>query len=258
MEGASPLAVITKAYKLDRDETGRRFVIAMKNGRLTVTQLRRSRDLLLVGEHLIEATLQESLKKNFATVVKLHATAKKAKDKKGKKKKNKLEVEVKSGKAAMARYGRIRAEWTLDDPVASKAAARRQAKIRLAKSQEPKQELSMTLPGIPTLQRGDALKVAIPEFDMVELIYVASVSHNVAPNGDYTMEVTAAFDDPFVDEKGEEIREKICKKARKRGRKVPEYCEGGYDEFAPLPRSHAARNRRDRPQGQDSRRKARR
>jgi hypothetical protein len=254
-EGVSPLSVIVKAYKLDRDETGRRFVISMRNGRLNVVQLRRSPDLLLVGEHLIEATLQKSLKGSFATLVNLTATAKREK---GTKKKKKIEVEVKSSPAIMSRYGRIRTEWSLDDPVASKAVARAKAKRKLAASQEPKRELTMTLPGLPTLKRGDALKVKIDQFGLYELIYVASVTHTVDGSGNYTMEVTATFEDPFEDEKGDEIRKKLCKKARKRGRKVPSFCDKGYDPAAPLPRNRKARNRRDRPQSQDSHGKARR
>lgn len=261
MQETNPLKVITEAYKRERKHTGRRFVIAMRDGRLTVKQLRRSSDLLLVGEHLIEATLQRSLKKAFATLVTMTATRKgddsdePSEGGSGKKKKReKVEVEVKSSKTAMARYGAIRATWTVDQPVASEAALREIAKRHLARSQEPKQALTMTLPGIATVQRGDALKVDIDQFALTELIYISAVSHTVDGSGNYTMEVTASFEDPFEDKKGEEIREQICKKARENDRPTPWFCDQDADPAAPLPSRQAARNRRDRVGSQDGRR----
>jgi hypothetical protein len=143
----------------------------------------------------------------------------------------------------MRRYGVIRAEWKIDDPVYSEANVRERAKRRLVHMQEPDQELSVTVPGIPTLQRGDALRVSLPQVGLSELVYAKTVTHSASAES-YTTDLTCQFTDPFKDKEGDKTREKICKTAREKGRTLPAFCTETYDPYAP--KRTPKRNRRDR------------
>jgi hypothetical protein len=242
---ASPLDVIMKAYKLERNYSGRKFVVRMRGGELQVVALRRSKTMLIVGQALLEATIQRSLRKNLATAAHVRGTTKGAEKKSSSKDKtkkgtkvSKLEVDVVAKKAA-ARYGYIHRNISLEDPVNSKTEARKEGKAELVKSMRPLREVTFDHPGISTLFRGDAVKLRLPEMGLTELVYVTGVSHSVA-NGEYTMSVTCKFSDPYIDKKGEEIQEKQCEKARKHGRTPPGFC-GGSKRLQPT----RAENRKD-------------
>jgi hypothetical protein len=237
-EGISPIKAIEKAYELDRDETGRKFVVGVWNGKLSVKLLRRSKTMLVLGKHLLEASYSTGFKDSFATVLDVTGSYKK---KEGDDKK--LEIQVRSSKVAMRRYGVIRAEWKIDDPVYSEANVRERAKRRLVHMQEPDQELSVTVPGIPTLQRGDALRVSLPQVGLSELVYAKTVTHSASAES-YTTDLTCQFTDPFKDKEGDKTREKICKTAREKGRTLPAFCTETYDPYAP--KRTPKRNRRDR------------
>lgn len=230
-KNASPLDIIMKAYKLERGFSGRRFVVRMRGGKLQVVALRRSKTMLLLGETLLEATIQRSLRKTLATAAHVRAsikgeTTKPKKGKKGKKgaKQSKLEVDVVAKRAA-ERYGYIHTTIRLDDPVGSKAEARKEGKRELVKSMRPNREVNFDHPGISTLFRGDAIHLRLPELGLQEIVYVTGVSHTVS-SGEYTMSVTCKFADPYIDKKGEEIRKQQCEKARKHGRTLPSFCGG--------------------------------
>lgn len=231
---ASPLDIIMKAYKAERQHTGRRFVVRMRQGKLEVVTLRRSGALLLLGETLIDATIQRSLRKGFATAAHVRATLKDQKKEKHKK----LEADV-VAKRASKRYGYVHTTIRLDDPVHSKAEARKLAKEKLAKSMRPTREVTLEHPGITTLHRGDALKLRLPELGLQEIVYVKTVAHTVA-SGSYAMSVTCGFSDPYIDKKGEKIREKRCEEARKHNRTPPSFCSG---EDHPRPTPAKAQSR---------------
>lgn len=157
-------------------------------------------------------------------------------------KKGAFEIEVRSSKVAMRRYGTIRGTWTIDDPVRSKAKARERARRRLEHVQEPEETLSISVPGVPTLQRGDAMKVRVRELDLDVMVYAKAVSHTVTAD-DYTMEVECGFTDPFEDDEGEKTREKICKEAKEKKRRLPVFCYDTYDPFAPRRRKKTKKSR---------------
>lgn len=219
-KNASPLEVIMKAYKTERDHTGRKFVVRMRNGRLEVVVLRRSKTLLLLGETLIEATITRSLRKGLATAAHVRASLKDGKKEKHKK----LEADV-VAKRASARYGYVHTTIRLEDPVSSKAEARKLAKRKLITAMRPSREVTLEHPGVSTLFRGDAIRLRLPELGLTEIVYVKAVSHSVS-SGNYNMSVTCGFQDPYIDKKGEEIRKKRCKEARKHNRTMPSFCGG--------------------------------
>lgn len=219
-QNASPLEVIMKAYKIERENTGRRFVVRFRRGKLEVGVMVRSKTMLLIGETLIEATVSRALQKGLATAATVTATIKGKK----KQKHDKLETTV-VAKRASKRYGYVHTTIHLEDPVSSKAEMRKLAKRKLITSMRPSREVSLEHPGISTLFRGDSIKLQLPELGLAEIVYVKTVSHSVSA-GDYTMSVTCGFQDPYVDKQGEEIRKKICEEARKHKRKTPGFCGG--------------------------------
>jgi len=229
-QNTSPLKIINQAYKKEREETGKRFVIRMEKGKLYVETLKRSRTLLILGGQLLGADVTRMLPKNVATLLSVRASSKR---KKGEHKK--IEVEVQASRDIRKRFGVIHNFWEIDEKVDSKAKVKKLAQREMKERLEPKREVSVTMAGEVTLRRGDSVKVGLGFIK--ELLYVSSVSHSVSP-GDYTMDVTLSFDDPYTDEEGDATREKICKEAKKKGRRAPDFCRHGhvrndYDPYAP-------------------------
>jgi hypothetical protein len=245
---ADPLSIIEKAYQKERDETGNKYVIRMRGGKLHVTRLRRSRELLIYGGNAISAEVTTRLKENFASVLSVRSQIKKDGDE------QKVKLLVKSRRDTMRRYGRVHNFWNLDDPVDSRAAARRRARRELADRQKPDKEVSMTVPGYHGLQRGDAIRIALKPQGVRELAYISEASHSVSA-GNYETTITLTFDDPFVDKEGDKIRKKICKKAREKGHKAPAFCSDNYDPFAPLPKKKKNRQDKDNPRAKNEKTK---
>lgn len=245
-KNASPLSIIEEAYKKEREETGYKYVIRMRRGKLTVRRLRRSRELLIYGGQALEGQVVRRLNKKLATELTVRGQV----EEDGSEKKR--TVKVKAKKKVRRRFGFIHNFWNLEgEDAKSVAALRRKGKRELVDRQKPDEEVSITVPGYPGLQRGDALRLAWPQAQMRELVYVTAVSHSVTA-GDYTTDLTLSFDEFYVDKEGEKIREKICKKAKENGRKPPKYCRDNYDPFAPgKKRGKKAKNKRNdrRPGG---------
>ena len=239
---ASPLSVIQKAYEMEREETGTKFVIRMHKGRLFVTTLRRSSSLLVYAGQILGGNFRRAIKQDLATELTVRASVKR---KKGEHKK--ITVTVRAGKKLRKRYGYVHNSWEIEDVVPSPAGVRKRARRRLAEKSEPEREVSIQVPGHPGIRRGDAIQLKLATEGLKELLYVKTASHNVS-SGSYTTDLTLSFSDPFRDKEGDEIREKICEEAKKKGHKPPDYCKGGrvdkdYDPFAP--KGKTRRNRRD-------------
>lgn len=242
-KNASPLDVIMKAYKLERNYSGRKFVVRMRRGKLQVVELRRSKTMLILGSTILEATIQRTMRKGFADAATIRATvgkedkkSKKAKAKKGSKQ-EKLDIEVKATKA-IKRYGYVHTNIALEDPAESKADGRKEAKQQLVKSMRPNRTVNFEHPGISSLFRGDAVKLRLPELGVNEIVYVTSVAHSIAA-GEYTMQVAVKYEDPTVDKQGEEIQEKQCEKARKHNRTPPPFC--GESSLRKTPKKNVVR-----------------
>lgn len=231
----SPLKVIQDAWAEDRKVTGRRFVIAMRNRKLSVTVMERSLDLLFLGDLVTGGTLSRALKEDFATHLIVRATGK------GEGEDKEIEVEVTANKQIMKRFGKVRKIYDANDPIDTEAKAKDRGRARIAEQQQPKREISLTLPGIPTMRRGQAVELRLPQLGLNELVYVKTVSHSVSTT--YDMDVTLGFSDPFIDEEGDKIRRKRCEEARKENRRLPKFC--GDKKFDPA-EPKKAKNRGDR------------
>lgn len=214
----TPLDLVLYVLKLERNEIGTRLIPRMRRGRLEVLPLRRHRDMLVLGPAMIDASVKKSLRGGFATAF----SARTALDGAKKGKKRKVRVRVKSSRG-VKRYGYIERPLDVPKKLDSRREVRRYALKQLRKKSKPKEEVSFTHPGIPTVRRWDAVTVHIPEERIRKLCYVTSVTHTVSV-GDYTMEVVCRFTDPFIDKRKDDTERKKCEKAKAHKRKLPEGC----------------------------------
>jgi hypothetical protein len=171
-KNADPMDVIIKAYRAEREHTGRRF-FAQWDGRLHITPLRRSTYLLELLPVIIDGTYTQERKDGFATSLVVRATAKK-----GKRSNRKIRLRV-TDKAGVRRYGRITKSVTPPAGIDTEEEARKWGKRQLAKRQKPNRSLEVTVPLMPNLHRGDALRVRWEVDGLDQVVFVASVSHDV-------------------------------------------------------------------------------
>lgn len=227
---ANPLDVIAAAYKREKTYTHRRFVIQMYHGKLSITPLRHSPNLLVLGGSLISASFQEQFQDNFASAVTVRAQAKvaKPKDKTGKKRvgTGKIVLLVKSA-AAVRKYGYVHRDvWAHDAD--SVAEARTAALRHLVLVGKPNKTLDLTHPGIASIRRGDAIRAALPDPALQQVIFVTDARHTLT-GGDYQMDLQFTFSDPFVDALKDKVDEDQYTKATAKARKPPKNAK------APLP-----------------------
>lgn len=252
-KNTDPLSVIEKAYEAERKETGFKYVIAMRQGRLSVTRLRRSRELLIYGGTALDATVTRRLKEKMATELTVTGKVKEEEGEATQKK----EITVSANPKVRRRYGYIHSTYESPEPVESVKELRKEAKKELLDLMEPEREVTLTVPGYPGLRRGDAIKVALRDEHLVELMYVTGATHTVS-GGDYTTDLTLSFDEFYIDKEGEATREKICKKAKDNGRKAPWFCDEDADVFAPAKQTKKNRNKADDGHKKQKKKKAKR
>jgi hypothetical protein len=210
--GVSPLDAIVYALRKLREHTGKKLVLRYERGRLIVEPLRRSRELLVMSRTIIGAAYSRTAYvEGFATVVTAKGTAKK-----GKGRRAKLRVRVES-KAGRRQYGTV--HQLVDSSGDTRAEVRTTAKRRLARVKDPSEELTITHSGIPTLKRGQAIRVEVDEVGVRQVVFVKEVRHQVTGR-DYQMSVTLRFDDPFVDAAAKSSSAKRAAAAKTRGRNV--------------------------------------
>ena len=142
----SPLDMVNRAWTKERTNTGRRFVISYRLGRLTITPFVRSRYLTMIGDMVLDASFERVMREDFATLLDVKAT--------GGTRKHKRNIKVRvSSPGQRSRYGTIIRLVTAKDantPAEARAYGRRQ----LAKIARPTRTLIVTHPGIATLWRG--------------------------------------------------------------------------------------------------------
>jgi hypothetical protein len=208
---ATPLAPIEKAYKEEREETGRRFDIDYSSGKLEVLELREPRHMRLLGPAILDAAIDHELGATASAVV-VTSTRKE----KGSRKRSKLRVRV-VNRSRVKRYGYI-VKHVEKAGLDSRAAARKYGRKVLARALRPKRDITFTHPGIPTLDRGDAITLVLPEAGIRLLAFVKRVRHSASP-GSYDMEVTVGFTNPYRDKRKERSKKKRKQAADRRGRR---------------------------------------
>lgn len=218
---ASPMDVITDVMRTERVHTGQRFVMRFRRGKLYITPLVRSALMYQMGPTIIEGTYALAKKSGFATSLTVHGTSSQAKSKDGKKhtvrKARKVTVRV-SSPSSVRRFGVVHKTVTLKG-IDSTSEARTKGLAEIVKRLKPGQTLTFTHPGVLGIRRGQALRMRDSAHGLLQVVWVTAVRHSVAP-GDYSMEVTVTFDDPFKLSSADRAAQARAKKAAAKGRKT--------------------------------------
>lgn len=158
----SPVAVLTKAYAEETKRTGRTFIIrwgapgpAFPLGALEVIPMRRNRVLYKFRDQLLEATLTRNMDPTFCTVIEARGQLQVGKTTK------KITYAAKNG-GAINRFGFIRKTVNFGK-VSSHLELEILAKRALAQRLTPIRTAELNHPGFPTVRRGDAIHVNLPE-----------------------------------------------------------------------------------------------
>lgn len=186
----SAYEVMVKAYNQEAQASGRTFVYRMVNGHVSITPRFKRNDLLFVlRDQIMNALLSAQAPEDTAqlaarpaTVVTCTGTMKVD----GKIKKESVTV---SQPSLFAALGKVHGFTSLGR-VHSRRDLERHATRVLAAGVRVQPLIKITHPGLPFIQRGDAMKMVIPGYgyDGTVLIFVQSASHTVA-GGTYTTDL---------------------------------------------------------------------
>lgn len=206
----SPLAVIQRAYALERNNTGRRFVLRWRNGKLEVGTLRRNPYLYKLHDQIVDGAIGRAERSaNFCTAV----TIKGAVIGKGKKK-HTLHYSYQN-KAMVKQYGFIHRTHTAKN-AHTPDGAKIEAKRFIAKYSHPKKEIrGLIHRGIAFVERGDAIGVDLKEYGIKaasSVVFVKSGEWTLS-GGDFSMSLDLTFDDLFQKSKDADAKAR----AKKRG-----------------------------------------
>lgn len=209
---ASLPEIVTQAYAEEREHEGRRFDVSIASGVLEVTELRRPRYMLLLGQQVIDAVLAEGLPDGYASAVIVTSTVKAT----GSTKRRKIKVKV-IDRARIRRDGYI-VKRVSKSGLDTEQEARRFGRNWLARRAKPFSEATLTLPGIPWVDRGDSVKLNLPKEGLTAVVYVTNVRHRLG-YGSYEMDVTVRTKDPWTaDERKRRVARKKAEARRRRGR----------------------------------------
>lgn len=158
----SPIHVITLAYQEETKRTGRTFIIRwgapgkkFPLGALEVIPMRRNRVLYQLRDQLTEASLTRSQSAEFATIIEARGQIQDGK------KTRKVTATVKNG-GAIRRFGFVRKTVNFGK-VSSHQELVILAQRTLAQRLTPIRSAELTHPGFPTIRRGDAIRINLPE-----------------------------------------------------------------------------------------------
>lgn len=219
------LELVKQAYAKEKDHSGRKFIIRMRNGRLEVVPYRRNRLLHAVEEQITAAMLHQEQKGNPVTVI----------EARGKVHGKKVKMTV-ANRAVVRRFGRITKEKDYGK-VDSRTEMKQLATRELAAEVRVKRTADLTIPGVPFIRRGDGMRwvnrepgwygatASVPKPEFIgsrdrTFVFVSSISHRVGTS--YSTDLTVEQEDPFVKDRNardKERREKARQKRKQRTRK---------------------------------------
>lgn len=214
-KAASVLEIVTRAYTLEREWSGRQFDVSVARGLLEVLELRKPRYMLLMGPELIDAVIDDVLAKPFASALVLTTTVRP----KGSKKRRKLRVKV-VDHARVRRFGYIERHVNVHEhKIDTAAELRKHGRRLLARRGKPFKTATLTAPGIPWVDRGDGCRMRVPEAGIDSDVYVTRAEHTLS-FGSYTMDLTVTVEDPWAkDAKAARVRRKKAEAKRRRQRR---------------------------------------
>lgn len=211
-KSASVVEIVTAAWQLEREHTGRRFDVSIARGMVDVREVRRPRYMLLMGPTLTDAVQSTGVSSRFASAVVVTSTVKRH----GSKARRKIRVLV-VDRARVRRYGYVRRHVHKAD-LSSVAEARKYGRQWLARVAQPWTQINLTHPGVPWVARGDGVRLNLPDELLTTDVYVLGASHSVG-YGAYTMTLTATVTDVFAkDERAARVKRRKAEVARRRHR----------------------------------------
>jgi len=211
----SDLMVLREAWQKERDASGRRFVIQLRDGALDIVALQRNRVLYVFEDQIQSALTTQQLKAHPITV--LHARGRIGKGKGARK-----VTHTEYRRAVVERFGRIEADHDFGE-VDSLKDLREQARRWYAKRVRVKREAQLSVPCVPFIRRGDGARWLTnePGWSGASLesrdrsfVFVTSVTHSVSSDSQ-TTEMTIRQEDPYLadqERRDREAREKVRKR----------------------------------------------
>lgn len=233
LKGMSGLEVIRRAWARERKETERKFITKMQMGKLQVLPVRRPGTLLVIKGIETEATVAGQAKQQRpATVIEAKGRRKGTSGKDGK-----LEVTVSRPKV-VARLGRVVKEKDFGR-VESLEDLRTQAKRYLAAQLKVQRTATISMPGVPFIEKGSTLKWLIEEPGWHgktalakrpkdrSFVFVTNASHSLSPTSHTTTCEVNQEDIYYEDAKQRDEAERKKKDRERKGRQTKKQEEGG-------------------------------
>lgn len=199
-------------YEHENHETGRRFVLRMRNGRFEVVPYKRNRIMHVFSDAIESASVVA--KPAFAKPV----TVIVAKARIGKGDDARKITYTHSHRRMVQKYGWVQKEQNYGK-VATFGELRRTVKRDLADQYLVKKTATVEIPGLPFIRRGEGEQLLLRTEgfrDEESFVWVTGVRHSVSSER-YTTSVDVTRDDPFV--KFERKREKDAREAARKRRK---------------------------------------
>jgi hypothetical protein len=207
------LDLVTAIYRHEREKTGARFVIRMRDGRLEVVPYRRNALIYVLAEQLRSATVQQQPKvANPATVI-----VGKARIGKGKAAKKIRHTEYR--RDMVRRFGFVRKEKDYGR-VGSIGELRAKVRRDLADEYRVEQTADVQHQGIPFIRRGDGAQINLAAGGYRgarSFVYCTGGSHQVE-GGAYTSQWSFTTEDPFVKDRDRREKDARARKRRQRQR----------------------------------------
>lgn len=216
-KNATDLDILRAAYGREREKSGVRFVIRMRDGKLEVLPLRRNQALIVLREQIEEALVELTGHARPVTVIRARGHVGKGSGAK------KVTFTAYDG-AILRRFGRSEDEKDYGR-VDSEADLRARARRDLARRVRIKRTATLTVPGIPFIRRGDLAQWVTTEPGWSgsstlsrdrSYVYVTSASHAVSAAG-YALTLSVVQDDPYLaDQKRQDREARERAKARRK------------------------------------------
>lgn len=209
---ASGVDVIVRAWKQERAATGRQFDVDISTGALRVTEVRTPQHMLLLRDHILSAVVNGA---QGAAVTRIKATA--TVKPRGAAKSIKLHATV-VDRRREAIFGQVTRDMAAPRGVDTLAELRTWARRQLAEAARPSGTVALSVPGMPMLDRGDAVKIRLPLSGVQSIAYVTSARHDLSA-GSYITQIEVGFRDPVADVRRARVAKmKARERARRRGR----------------------------------------
>lgn len=212
------LDLAVAVYSHERDVTGRKFVLRMRDGKFEAIPYKRNRTIYRIGEALKSAAPKEVPKvQNPATV-----WTGRGRVGRGKAAKKVSHTEYRRDMVRRFGYSHKRKDYGQVDSLADL-----KAKVRadLARHYTVEATLTVEFPGIPFIRRGDGVQIVLPQDRFVgddSFVYATGLRHQVQGES-YTTSADFTRTDPFRkyrDDRERAARERARRAREKRRRKT--------------------------------------